>query len=380
MRFVKTLFIACLAMVIFAAPVRAAEEADTETQQKTYPNRIIIRTKPETKRTEVTSLLETYGLTEVGKLRLSDTIVVQAPGEYESQVIEALGKESIVVYAEPDYLARSLEGDGSNLNSIITSVTTPLPDAWIQPNAKYLDVAILDTGITTDHPDIPLAIVPIRNFSWSTNDDSVGHGTKTAITTSTNIAHSLQAIDTDVIGRVMNVKVLDDAGTGYYSWITDGIIWAVDNGAEMIVMQLSGSFQSRTMEESVQYALDEGVIVVSVPDESSDKHSYPSGIAGVNTPRDTDEDEIGFSDQNQGVNLATPGVSIISADATILGLSFNAAGTPSFISAIIEFLTSSSARKDTIALHNNISSAPLIQIASKPSYCRVLPWHWMCVP
>ncbi|MDY6993786.1 MAG: S8 family serine peptidase, partial [Pseudomonadota bacterium] len=63
--------------------------------------------------------------------------------------------------------------------------------------------------------------------------------------------------------KVLAVKVLNDWGWGYYSWIASGIIYAVQHGADVINMSLGGSGYSWTLRNAVRYAHDAGVTIVA---------------------------------------------------------------------------------------------------------------------
>src|ERR687889_1462170 len=100
-----------------------------------------------------------------------------------------------------------------------------------------VDVAVIDTGINKTHPDLNVA--GGRNFaSWSLpkggNDkyeDGNGHGT--------HVAGTIAALDNGdgAVGiapgaRLYGVKVLSNSGTGYQSWIINGIDWVTGRKAE----------------------------------------------------------------------------------------------------------------------------------------------------
>ncbi|WP_240779674.1 S8 family peptidase [Nonomuraea zeae] len=103
-----------------------------------------------------------------------------------------------------------------------------------------IKVAVLDTGIDGDHPDLASKIVASANFSTSPDlADRQGHGTHVAST----IAGSGSASD----GRYKGVapgasllvgKVLADDGNGDWSWAIAGMEWAAEQGADVVNMSL----------------------------------------------------------------------------------------------------------------------------------------------
>ena len=84
-------------------------------------------------------------------------------------------------------------------------------------------------------------------------------------------ASTNNAIGVAGIGRessVMNVKVMGDGGSGYYSSIASGIIWAADNGANVINMSLGSTQSSSVLADAVNYAWSKGVVVIAAAGNS----------------------------------------------------------------------------------------------------------------
>jgi thermitase len=67
----------------------------------------------------------------------------------------------------------------------------------------------------------------------------------------------------------MNVKALNKTGKGSMTWAIDGIIWAVDNGANVINLSLGSEFSALSLQRAVDYAWSKGVIVVAAAGNDS---------------------------------------------------------------------------------------------------------------
>ncbi|GAI46832.1 unnamed protein product, partial [marine sediment metagenome] len=109
---------------------------------------------------------------------------------------------------------------------------------------------------------------------------------------------------------LMNVKVLGDDGCGYYSWVAQGIIWAANNGADVINLSLSGSSFSSTLQQAVDYAWNHGVVVVAAAgNDGSSNRLYPAYYDNCIAVAATDANDNLASWSNYGswVDVAAPG-------------------------------------------------------------------------
>lgn len=113
-------------------------------------------------------------------------------------------------------------------------------------------VAVLDTGIFYEHPDLAGVVSDYKVFTSEEDvfpHDGYGHGTAC---TGCVAAQGIVDWDLDVPGtyfkvkgvapgaKILGGKVLTDQGWGWDSWIIKGIEWAVENGADVISMSLGG--------------------------------------------------------------------------------------------------------------------------------------------
>ncbi|MGW2182587.1 S8 family peptidase [Streptomyces sp. NPDC001732] len=107
-------------------------------------------------------------------------------------------------------------------------------------DGKGTKVAVLDTGVDAEHPDLKGRVAASENFTDSnTADDRQGHGTHTIST----VGGSGAASDGKKKGvapgaDLLAGKVLNDSGFGAESWIIAGMQWAVDQKADVVSMSL----------------------------------------------------------------------------------------------------------------------------------------------
>ncbi len=140
-----------------------------------------------------------------------------------------------------------------------------------------VNVAILDTGIDIDHPDLVVVgganvLGPFRTDKY--NDDN-GHGT--------HVAGIVAALDNDegVIGvapeaKLYAVKAFNRRGIGFDSDIIDGIDWSITNGMQVINMSFGGS-DNPSLHQAIQEAYDAGIVMVAAAgNEGTNFIHYPA--------------------------------------------------------------------------------------------------------
>jgi thermitase len=247
-----------------------------------------------------------------------DVQVVRIPAGRVPEFVRAYLAEELVEFAEPDYVAVAyyVPNDPGYANQWALP-KIQAPEAWdLTRGSSTIRIAILDTGIDQDHEDLKDKIVANKNFTTSrTVDDRYGHGTHCA-----GIAAAITDNGKGVAGvgfntSLMNVKVLGDNGSGQYSWIANGIIWAADNGAHVISMSLGGSSSSTTLKDAVSYAYNKGVVLVAAAgNDNTDSPTYPAYYEECIAVAATDQNDAKASFSNYGswVDIAAPGVSIYS--------------------------------------------------------------------
>ncbi|MEV0428206.1 S8 family serine peptidase [Micromonospora sp. NPDC050495] len=118
------------------------------------------------------------------------------------------------------------------------------PEAWRAGlTGKGVTVAVLDTGYDTGHPDLAGRVTEAKNFTWAPGvQDGNGHGTHVSSTIAGSGAASagrFTGVAPDV--SLIEGKVLDDGGSGYFDWILAGMDWAVAQGADVVSMSLGST-------------------------------------------------------------------------------------------------------------------------------------------
>ncbi|KKI92471.1 serine protease [Bacillus sp. SA1-12] len=230
------------------------------------------------------------------------------------------------------------------------------PVIWEESNqGEDIVIAVIDTGVNIDHPDLKDQIIGGRNFTTDYNgdpdsfEDNNGHGTHVSGT----IAASLN--NNGVVGvapkaKLLCLKVLSEEGSGNYDWIIDAINYAVDwrgpqnQRVRVISMSLGGPEDVPELHKAIQNAVNKNVsVVVAAGNEGDDRedtfeYSYPGSYNEVIQVGAVSNDLrlAPFTNMNTEVDLVAPGVEVVSTylDHKYAALSGTSMATPHVAGAI----------------------------------------------
>lgn len=185
------------------------------------------------------------------------------------------------------------------------------PAAWdTTVGSRNVIIAVLDTGVAA-HDEFTGKLLPGTDLVNGDNDptDDNGHGTSAAAVAAAD------ANDAGVAGlcwecRILPVKVLDANGGGGTFAVAEGIVFAADNGADVINLSLGGPSASLSVNNAVAYARSKGAIVIAAAgNENTSTPSFPAAAPGVISVGATDLNDQKFNFSNFGpwVKVAAPG-------------------------------------------------------------------------
>ncbi|MGW1004964.1 S8 family peptidase [Streptomyces sp. NPDC002520] len=208
------------------------------------------------------------------------------------------------------------------------------PEAWAEGyDGKGTKVAVLDTGVDAEHPDLAGRVAESKNFTDSkTTDDLQGHGTHTASTVGGSGAASDGLKKGVAPGSSLLIgKVLNDQGYGQDSWIIAGMQWAVDQKADVVSMSLGnpriGDCTDPMAQATKQLSQNTHTLFVVAAGNAGPNNetvSSPGCVPGVLTVGAVDRDDTtaGFSSRGPVAvthtlkpEIAAPGVGISAAGA-----------------------------------------------------------------
>ena len=193
-----------------------------------------------------------------------------------------------------------------NLAPVLTSI-----------QGEGITIALLDTGVALGHEALRDRLLPgfdVVDDDAVPNDDGDGlgwgHGT--------HIAGIIAKMSPQ--SKLLPIRVLDTNGRGNTFTLAYAIEWAVAQGADVINLSLGAEDDSQVLRGAIQYALDQGVIVVAAAGNiSTDSPQFPASYPGVLSVTAIDGQNVKAEFAAYGeawVDLAAPGVGITS---TIVG-------------------------------------------------------------
>jgi thermitase len=293
--------------------------ADSGTTAANYaPDRIIVKYRDGTDPIVARGLAGRHGDSEAADLTSIGAKVIKIPaGKLRAKLAEYRSDPS-VLYAEPDYTAYAVMTPNDTYYSNEWGLATiDASQAWdVTRGLPTVKIAILDTGVDQNHPDLAGKILASVNYSTSsTTDDLYGHGTHCAGIAAAATNNSIGVAGLGYNTSILNVKVLNDSGSGSYSSIISGITWAVNNGANVISMSLGGGSSSSALKSAIDDAWNKGVVVVAAAGNSnSSSLFYPAGYSNCIAVAATSQSDIKASFSNYGswVDVAAPGEYIYS--------------------------------------------------------------------
>ena len=186
-------------------------------------------------------------------------------------------------------------------------------------NAGYgVKVAVLDTGIDLDHPDLQANIKGGSNTisSRKSADDDNGHGTHVAGIIA-GADNTIGVLGIAPQAWLYAVKVLDRNGSGFVSDIIEGLQWSINNGIQVVNMSFGTASDIQSLHDAIIAAYNSGIVLVAAAGNSGPGDNtvlYPAKYVEVIAVSSTDNTDAiaSWSSRGPEVELAAPGVNILS--------------------------------------------------------------------
>jgi thermitase len=321
-----------LACALFAVAVPASASAAT--------GQVLVKFKSSASSALKSDLLA--GANVTGKVQRIGVTV--ATSSNAAALVQRLNRSRHVVYAELDQVMRAsaIPNDaqfGALYGMHNTGQTGGTPDADIDAPegwdlagaAVNYKIGIVDTGIRSTHQDLSGKVVncaattagflglfggdPVPQESRGCADDN-GHGTHVAGTIAAKANNGVGVAGVSYNSPLGICKALHGpAGAGSTAGVANCIVYLADRGNKVISMSLGGG-NSSTLQNAVNYAVNtrDALLIAAAGNDGNSTLNYPAGYANVVSVAATDDNDsrASFSNANSDVEIAAPGVDILS--------------------------------------------------------------------
>jgi thermitase len=335
---------AALTAVIAVGSTAAVRKPSPKASSGTLPQ-LIVRFASGIDARERAALAHEHGTGVARDLRVANLVVVRVPdGQSPEAAAQALESEPEIVYAEPNYV-RKLAAQTPNdprWSELWGLRKVAAPDAWDQTTGSdAVTVAVVDTGIADNHPDLTANIWvntaeqingqdddgngyrdDVRGWDFVAEDgdpsDESGHGTHVAGTIGASGNNGIGVSGVNWRVKLMALRAGSDAGLAD-SDIIAAFRYACRNGAKVINGSFGGPGGSRALRDAIT-TCPNSLFVFAAGNDGLDNDTdrsypcaYPDGnIVCVAATGEDDALPYWSTYGRTSVDLAAPGVSILS--------------------------------------------------------------------
>lgn len=327
MRNPRSLMSVILGLAITASALAAVNSPEV------YNNQVLVKFRPGVSRTLANLGI---GATEVSYMPQTGWVVVSLPaGRTTADAVLYYQRLSSVVSVVPNYTAHaSFVPNDAKYSFQYAPKRVSAVSGWdLTIGSSGIVIAIVDTGLDLGHEEFQGGkVVPGFNFVDNNNipQDDVGHGTHCAGNAAATTNNGIGIAGIGYNCRILPVKVLDKNGSGSFSNVDKGIMYAADQGANVISLSLGATYPKafgipQDQIDAINYALSKNcVIVAAAGNEGVSLDTYlsvPAMIPGVLCvgASDSQDAEAFFTNYGTPVKIAAPGVDVFSTLPTSQG-------------------------------------------------------------
>ena len=330
-----------MASAHLSAPLCLAMSDSRAPEQMT--DRIVVKIKPG-QESNVAKVYARSGIKLISSIpQIGWHVLLLPSGTSVSAGIAKLKSVAGVLKVAPDIILRpnTTTVNDPMFSSQYSLQKMQVPNAWdlSTSNASTI-VAVLDTGCDYTHPDLANKIIKGKDFADNDDDpmDGSGHGTHVAGIVAAETNNGVGVAGSGYNTKILAVRVLGVNG-GSADSVAKGIVYAADNGANIINMSLgaTGVSSEPLEDDAIKYAYEQkNVVIIASAGNSGDAgnpHNYPafnSTCIAVGAS-DRNDQQASFSEFNpvdgsdNWVDVAAPGVDVLS---TLMGPTYgNESGT-----------------------------------------------------
>jgi len=266
-------------------------------------------------------------------------LLLPPPGNTPADLADRMQDDPALEWVEPNYAEAAPEGNptykwGGGVPNIVGSdpaawkhqqalTVVRVPEALARTTGTGAVVAVVDTGVWLDHPQLVGRLRPGYDF---VDDDALPQETRNRVDDDTDgrvdegwghgthVAGIVAAVAPRA--RIIPLRVLDDEGRGNIWSAAEAIRWATAHDADVINLSLGTTVDSELLSEAVEDAEDEDVVVVaSAGNDASSRPQFPAAAENVIAVGSTDLTDAPsrFSNHGSWVDVVAPGEDVVSS-------------------------------------------------------------------
>ncbi|MCQ6558304.1 S8 family peptidase [Paenibacillus mendelii] len=287
-------------------------------------NEVVVKFQRQPSERDFSQIKHAISALSIRKLGKTETYVFRSNQKDAESMMNYFKVNWNPYYVEPHYLYLTNDTAPIVPNDVLYSeYQWNLPSietekGWsVSKGSDKVLVAVLDTGVQADHPDLAGKLNAGNNIVTPNTapEDDVGHGTHVAGIIAAVVNNGEGVAGLSWYNKIMPVKVLDSSGAGSTYSVAEGIIWATDNGAKVINMSLGNYAEAEFLHDAIRYAYDRDVVLIAASgNDNTERPGYPAAYPEVFAVASTDPDgaKSSFSNYGDYIDVAAPGASIAS--------------------------------------------------------------------
>src|SRR5690242_5557982 len=263
---------------------------------------------------DLAKILKTHGGKSLGKINGLDVHVVELPeNANEKAVANMLAHNPHFKFAEVDAVVAP---SATTNDPLAASSEWQLPKinaatAWNTSTGAGITVAVLDSGVQSNHPDLQANLVPGWNI-WDNNsntNDVNGHGTAVAGTIAAIGNNGIGVVGVAYRAKIMPVRMTDSTCYTTLSIVASALTWAADHGADVASISYSNLYKSSTVIAAANYLRNKGGETVVSADNDAINEGTANTTSMITVSALTQSNTLAsFSSWGPMVDLAAPGV------------------------------------------------------------------------
>ena len=249
--------------------------------------------------------------------------------QLSTKQLQRLQLDDNIAYIEKDHPRRLMAQTVPYGISMVQA--DQVSDSVASASANGKKICVIDSGLHMPHEDMGTKGGTVNG----TNDSKSGNWFEHGGPHGTHVAGTIAALNNGlgvrgVIGSNPNlhiIKVFTASGWAYSSDLAGAVNTCKTNGADVVNMSLGGTGSNNTERDALQAAYDAGVLLVAAAGNdgkvanATDVLSYPASYDSVMSVAAIDSNKVlaDFSQKNSPVEIAAPGVDVLSTYPTGLG-------------------------------------------------------------